>query len=100
LARDPEFKASWQAIKARFDVDKFRDYKQIVRRRLVAERSMREDWQFRWRSPDDCFRAVFDVFCQRWKLVCCRGCAKRRTCPLRCMAFVCCKPCRKLKIWL
>lgn len=68
LARDPEFKASWQAIKARFDVDKFRDHKQIIRRRLVAERSMREDWHFRWRSPDDRFRAVFDVFCQRWNL--------------------------------
>jgi len=68
LARDPAFKASWQAIKSSFDVDKFRDRKQIIRRRLVAERSIREDWQFRWRSPDDRFRAVFDVFCQRWNL--------------------------------
>ena len=68
LARDPEFKANWQAIKGQFDVDKFRDHKQIIRRQLVAERNMREDWHFRWRSPDDRFRVVFDVFCQRWNL--------------------------------
>ncbi len=73
LARDPEFKASWHAIKGQFDVDKFRDHKQIIRRRLVAERNMREDWHFRWRSPDDRFRAVFDVFCQRWNLYGMRG---------------------------
>lgn len=73
LARDPEFKASWQAIKAQFNVDKFRDHKQIIRRRLVSERSIREDWQLRWRSPDDRFRAVFDVFCQHWNLYGMRG---------------------------
>ncbi len=29
---------------------------------------MREDWSFRWKSPGDRFRAVFDVFCQRWNI--------------------------------
>ncbi len=47
---------------------KFTDHKGIIRRRLVTERSMREDWAFRWAKAADRFHAVFDVFCQRWHL--------------------------------
>jgi len=49
-------------------VTKFADHKGIIRRRLVAERSMREDWAFRWRRMDDRFHVVFAAFCQRWNL--------------------------------
>jgi hypothetical protein len=68
LACDPTFQAQWDAIKAHFDVAKFADHKGIIRRRLVTERSMREDWAFRWTKTADRFHAVFDVFCQRWHL--------------------------------
>jgi len=68
LARDGTFQALWEAIKAQFDVTKFADHKGIIRRRLVAERSMREAWPLRWTNAADRFQAVFDVFCQRWHL--------------------------------
>jgi hypothetical protein len=68
LADDRAFQAQWNSIKAQFDVRKFADYKGIIRRRLVTERSMRDYWPFRWRKTADRFRAVFDVFCQRWNL--------------------------------
>jgi hypothetical protein len=68
LARDQKFQTDWNAIKAQFDVLKFADHKGIIRRRLVAERSMREDWQLNWRKTDDRFHALFAAFCQRWNL--------------------------------
>jgi hypothetical protein len=68
LARDPKFQNQWNAIKAQFDMTKFADHKGVIRRRLVAERSMREDWAFRWRRTADRFHVVFAVFCQRWNL--------------------------------
>jgi len=68
LARNETFQSHWNAIKAQFNVTKFADRKGIIRRRLVAERSMREDWAFRWRRTDDCFHVVFAAFCQRWNL--------------------------------
>jgi hypothetical protein len=68
LAHHEEFQSHWNAIKAQFDVTKFADHKGIIRRRLVAERSMREDWAFRWKRTDDRFHAVFAAFCQRWNL--------------------------------
>jgi hypothetical protein len=68
LACDETFQSHWNAIKAEFDVTKFADHKGVIRRRLVAERSMREDWAFRWRKTDDRFHAVFAAFCQRWNL--------------------------------
>jgi len=66
LARDEKFQADWNAIKAQFEVTKFADRKGIIRRPLVAERSMREDWAFRWKRTDDHFHVVFAAFCQRW----------------------------------
>jgi len=68
LAHHEEFQSHWNAIKAQFDVTKFADRKGIIRRRLVAERSMREDWAFRWRRTEDRFHVVFATFCQRWNL--------------------------------
>jgi hypothetical protein len=68
LAHHEEFQSHWNAIKAQFDVTKFADHKGIIRRRLVAERSMREDWAFRWRRREDRFHVVFAAFCQRWNL--------------------------------
>jgi|SRR5947207_8805234 len=68
LARDPTFQAQWNAIKAQFDVAKFADHKRIIRRRPVAERSMRDHWPLRLTKTADRFHAVFDVFCQRWNL--------------------------------
>lgn len=68
LARDETFQSYWNAIKAQFDVTKFADHKGIIRRRLVSERSMREDWAFHWRRTGDRFHAVFAAFCQRWNL--------------------------------
>jgi hypothetical protein len=73
LARDEKFQDHWNAIKAQFDVTKFADHKGIIRRPLVAERSMREDWAFRWRRTEDRFHVVFAVFCQRWNLYGMRG---------------------------
>jgi hypothetical protein len=68
LAGNAAFQADWQAIKARFDVAKYQDHKRIIRRRMVAERSMRNDLAFRWNTKAARFQAVFDVFCQRWNL--------------------------------
>jgi hypothetical protein len=68
LARDEKFQSDWSAIKAQFDVTNFADRKGIIRRPLVAERSMREDWAFCWRRIDDRFHVVFAAFCQRWNL--------------------------------
>ena len=68
LARDKKFQSDWSAIKAQFNISKFADRKGIIRRPLVAERSMREDWAFRWRRTEDRFHIVFAAFCQRWNL--------------------------------
>jgi hypothetical protein len=73
LMRDPKFRAQWNSVKAQFDVMKFADHKEIIRRRFVTERSMREYWPFRWKKTADRFHAVFDVFCQRWHLYGMRG---------------------------
>lgn len=73
FARDPMFQAHWNSIKSHFDVTKFADQKGIIRRRFVAERSMREHWPFRWTKTADRFHTVFDVFCQRWHLYGMRG---------------------------
>ena len=68
LVSNPAFQAQWSAIKAEFDVTNFADHKGIIRRHLVAERSMREHWPVRWTKTAHRFNALFDVFCQRWNL--------------------------------
>jgi hypothetical protein len=73
IAHNPVFQAEWKSTKAHFNVKKFGDHKGIIRRRLVAERSMRDHWPLRWTKAADRFHAVFDVFCQRWNLYGMRG---------------------------
>jgi hypothetical protein len=68
LARDEQFRRHWNTIKVQFHVTKYADHKGIIRRALVAERSMRDDWEFNWRRTDDRFYVVFSAFCQRWNL--------------------------------
>lgn len=53
---------------AHFEIKRFQNYKKIIRRKLVSERSMRTDWACDWSKPGERFQAIFDVFCQRWNL--------------------------------
>jgi len=68
LAQDGEFRNHWRAINECFHVTKYADHKGVIRRPLVAERSMRDDWEFNWTRTDDRFHVVFAAFCQRWNL--------------------------------
>jgi hypothetical protein len=49
-------------------VEKYQNHKQIIRRRPVQERNFRFDWEFRWKTEEDRFLALFDAFCHRWNL--------------------------------
>lgn len=68
LGQNPEFNASWHAIKARFDVTRYQNHKKLIRRRMVQERNFRSDWEFRWHRNAHQFQVVFDAFCHRWNL--------------------------------
>ena len=68
LLNSPRFRDEWAAIRAQFDLAQFRDHKGIIRRRMIAERGFRLDWQLNWNEPGARFQAVFDVFCHRWNL--------------------------------
>ena len=73
LADNREFQGEWESIRTHFDLRNFANHKGIIRRRLVAERSMRDHWPLRWTKTADRFHAVFGVFCQRWNLYGMRG---------------------------
>ncbi len=60
--------SDWKRLRKLFDVRKFADHKGIIRRRLVQERSLRNDWDIDWRKEEDRFYAIFNVFCHRWHL--------------------------------
>jgi hypothetical protein len=69
LFENAAFQTDWQRLKAEFDVNKWRDRKGIIRRRMAQERSFRpEGWSFRWRTREQRFRIVFDAFCHKWVL--------------------------------
>jgi hypothetical protein len=68
LGENPEFNASWNAIKAKFDITKYQNHKKLIRRRMVQERNFRSDWDFRWHRNAHQFQVVFDAFCHRWNL--------------------------------
>ena len=68
LMNDLRFREQWAAIQAQFDVTEFQDSNGIIRRRMVAERGFRPDWQLDWHEPAARFQAVFDLFCHRWSL--------------------------------
>lgn len=59
--------AEWREIKERFDVDKYRNPKGIIRRAFSKERNFR-DLRFEWSEKKQRFRQVFDAFCHRWNL--------------------------------
>lgn len=69
LAKNPELKADWGAIKAEFKVDGYRNPAGIIRRRLAQERNFRpRDWKFAWETEAQRFQNVFDAFCHKWDL--------------------------------
>ena len=69
LAKNPELKADWDAIKAEFKVDGYRNPAGIIRRRLAQERNFRpRDWKFAWETEAQRFQIVFDAFCHKWDL--------------------------------
>jgi hypothetical protein len=69
LTANPIFKAEWNAIKAKFNVDKYRDPKGIIRRRMVQERGFRlPGWECNWNKEKSRFDTVFNAFCHRWIL--------------------------------
>lgn len=68
LMKNQQFRRAWAAIKAGFDVTEYQDRKGIIRRRVVAERAFRTEWQLNWEEPAARFQAVFDAFCHRWNL--------------------------------
>ncbi len=69
LGQKPEFQADWARLKGQFDVDKYRDRKGIIRRRMASERNFRPDgWEFTWKTVEDRFRLAFDAFCHKWVL--------------------------------
>jgi hypothetical protein len=69
LRENAELKADWEAIRAQFDVDKYRNKIGVIRRRPVQERNFHAaDWKFGWRAEAEQFENVFDVFCHKWDL--------------------------------
>jgi hypothetical protein len=68
LLEDEEFQRQWSELKRLFSVDQFRDRKGIVRRRLVQERNIHPDWEFKWNTAPERFQVAFDGFCHRWNL--------------------------------
>jgi len=68
LAASPAFKVDWRKITSAFDVAHHADHKGVLRRSLVAERSMRQAFTLDWQSKSGRFQAVFDAFCAKWNL--------------------------------
>jgi hypothetical protein len=68
LLRNQKLRAEWRNFKRTFGVEKYRDRRGIVRRRMAQERNFRRDWQFSGDTEKDRFRGAFDAFCHRWNL--------------------------------
>ena len=68
LLKNPKIHEEWTTLKNLFDVDKYKDKKGIIRRRMAQERNFRNDWNFRWQKIHDRFQVAFDAFCHRWHL--------------------------------
>lgn len=68
LLGNRRLRAEWNKLKRLFPVQKLRDRKGIVRRRMAQERNFRPDWAFRWDTKKARFQAAFDAFCHRWNL--------------------------------
>lgn len=68
LLSNRKLKSEWALLKGIFNVEKFRDRKGIIRRRLAQERNFRTNWEFRRNTNRDQFQMAFDAFCHRWNL--------------------------------
>jgi hypothetical protein len=69
LSENPEFRADWGRVKQEFNVNKYRNPRGVIRRRMVQERNFRPpDWNFAWKTEAQRFQLVFDAFCNRWDL--------------------------------
>jgi len=69
LCQHLEFRADWERIKGKFAVERYRNAKGVIRRRMMAERNFRPgDWKFSWETEAQRFQNVFDAFCHRWDL--------------------------------
>jgi hypothetical protein len=68
LKDNAAFRDAWKQINARFDVAKYRNRRGVIRRMLSKERNLRDELVFKWRTPDDRFRVLFDALCYHWNL--------------------------------
>ena len=69
LSRRVDFKKDWESMKVTFPIEKYRDQKGIIRRRMAQERNFRSrDFKFTWRTKAERFRVAFDAFCHKWVL--------------------------------
>ena len=69
LLKNPALQKEWAQLKQSCNVDKLRNERGVIRRRMVMERNLRPpDWQFRWETEQDRFLVRFDAFCYRWNL--------------------------------
>jgi len=68
LLQNTALQTEWETIKNGFDVATFRDHKGVIRRSLASERGFRPNWEVSQGETDFLFRAIFDVFCQKWDL--------------------------------
>jgi hypothetical protein len=65
---DPHLRRQWARLKAAFNVQAYRDHKEVIRRTMGAERNLRPSFSVNVRRREDVFRAAFDAFCLRWNL--------------------------------
>ncbi|MFO1438740.1 MAG: hypothetical protein U1F81_10545 [Verrucomicrobiaceae bacterium] len=68
LKADPSFQKDWLRLKDAFEVERYKDYKGVIRRTLGAERNMRPEFSVNLNKPHETFRLAFDAFCLRWNL--------------------------------
>jgi hypothetical protein len=68
LLSNRKLRSEWTTLKRLFDVNRFRDRKGIIRRRMAQERNFRPNWEFRENTEKDRFQIAFDAFCHRWNL--------------------------------
>ncbi|MFZ4682818.1 MAG: hypothetical protein ACOYMS_09965 [Terrimicrobiaceae bacterium] len=68
VTRNPEFQREWQTIKSHWDISRFANKKNILRRSFSSERNLRQEFKVDWSKPRQRFQAAFDAFCSRWNL--------------------------------
>ncbi len=68
LKHNAAFRAAWNQITGRFNVAKHRNRRGVIRRMMSQERNFRDGLVFKWGTPDDRFRMLFDALCYHWNL--------------------------------